>query len=620
MSIISKLKNIIKGNKENKESKVIIKEVTNSNDKNNSKNNIKKENSNNNFENRRNNKNNKNSNQNNKFENRSRNKNSRKDSNGNIRKDKDGIVEVRQETGSLIPREEIDIQEKSKNRKRRNKNKKNRKREFVDLNVFDVEANYESFGDWSIDEFQVPVEEGKSRFHDYELSPRLMKGIFENGYQYCTPIQGLILPEAVKGKDISGRAQTGTGKTAAFLVTTFKRLQDNTKVDRKKGYPRALILAPTRELVIQIEKDAKNIGKYCGLNIQSVYGGINYEKQKRQIQDKILDILVATPGRLLDYKEQGVLHLEETEILVIDEADRMLDMGFIPDMKKIISSIPKKTERQTLLFSATLNKDILRLAAQWTHNPLSFEVKAKEVTSENIEQIAYIATNKEKFPIMYNIIANDLLSRIIVFGNRKDEVAQLTDLFKACGMSCGLLSGDVSQRKRISTLEDLRSGKIRILCATDVAARGIHVDGITHVFNHSLPDDPEDYVHRIGRTGRAGEKGRSVVFATEEDSYIIPKIEGYTKRKLTYINPEEELVTLPDDLSNLMKMYKFKTRDRVRNIRSDKNRDKSRDKKNFKRSQGKKTSGNSGNRFSNNKDRNSKFNNRFNKKKTSKID
>ena len=410
----------------------------------------------------------------------------------------------------------------SRNISNKAKSRQSKNAELKNINMEDEAAD---FGNWDISEFQVEEKEGMLRFHDLGLSPKLMKGIYECEYKYCTPIQQLILPESLKGKDVSGKAQTGTGKTAAFLITLFTRLMNNELENRKKGTPRALIMAPTRELVIQIEKDARNIGRYCGLTIQSVFGGINYEKQKRQIENKFIDILVATPGRLLDYKDQGVLDLSEVEILVIDEADRMLDMGFIPDMKKIISAAPSKSKRQTMLFSATLNQDILRLAAQWTKDPLSFEVES-------------------------------MLSRVIIFGNRRDEVARLTDMFKACGLSCGLLSGDVTQSRRIKTLEELRNGTIRILCATDVAARGIHVDGITHVFNYSLPEDPEDYVHRIGRTGRAGEKGVSVIFATEEDSYLIPKIESYTKHKLNYINPEERLVVIPDDLNKILKQFK----------------------------------------------------------------
>ena len=435
-------------------------------------------------------------------------------------------------------------QERRKSSKNISSKAKGRQSKNAELKNINMEDEAADFGNWDISEFQVEEKEGMLRFHDLGLSPKLMKGIYECEYKYCTPIQQLILPESLKGKDVSGKAQTGTGKTAAFLITLFTRLMNNELNNRKKGTPRALIMAPTRELVIQIEKDARNIGRYCGLTIQSVFGGINYEKQKRQIENKFIDILVATPGRLLDYKDQGVLDLSEVEILVIDEADRMLDMG------------PSKSKRQTMLFSATLNQDILRLAAQWTKDPLSFEVESKEITSENIEQIAYIASDKEKFSIIYNIISQDMLSRVIIFGNRRDEVARLTDMFKACGLSCGLLSGDVTQSRRIKTLEELRNGTIRILCATDVAARGIHVDGITHVFNYSLPEDPEDYVHRIGRTGRAGEKGVSVIFATEEDSYLIPKIESYTKHKLNYINPEERLVVIPDDLNKILKQFK----------------------------------------------------------------
>ena len=442
---------------------------------------------------------------------------------------------------------------KKSDKKNQSKSRQSKNAELKNINAEDEAVD---FGNWDISEFQVEEKEGMLRFHDLGLSPKLMRGIYECEYKYCTPIQHLILPESLKGKDVSGKAQTGTGKTAAFLITLFTRLMEKSRDEEIKGAPRALIMAPTRELVIQIEKDARNIGRYCGLTIQSVFGGINYEKQKRQIENRNIDILVATPGRLLDYKEQGVLDLSHVEILVIDEADRMLDMGFIPDMKKIISATPSKSKRQTMLFSATLNQDILRLASQWTKDPLSFEVESKEITSENIEQIAYIASDNEKFAIIYNMISHDMLSRVIIFGNRRDEVARLTDMFKACGLSCGLLSGDVTQSRRIKTLEELRNGTIRILCATDVAARGIHVDGITHVFNYSLPEDPEDYVHRIGRTGRAGEKGVSVIFATEEDSYLIPKIESYTKHKLNYINPDESLVILPDDLVKILKKFK----------------------------------------------------------------
>ncbi len=454
---------------------------------------------------------------------------------------------------STVENKNLEKRKTNKHTSKKTKTKHNKNNELKNINIEDKVIE---FGNWDISEFQVEECKGMLRFHDFNLSPKLMKGIFECEYKYCTPIQQLILPESLKGKDVSGKAQTGTGKTAAFLITLFTRLMNNSISDDKKGTPRALIMAPTRELVIQIEKDARNIGKYCNLHIQSVFGGINYGKQKRQIENKNIDILVATPGRLLDFKEQDVLDLSAVEILVIDEADRMLDMGFIPDMKKIISAIPSKSKRQTMLFSATLNKDILRLASQWTKDPLSFEVESKEITSENIEQVAYIASDKEKFAIIYNIISQDILSRVIIFGNRRDEVARLTDMFKACGLSCGLLSGDVTQSKRIKTLEELRNGTIRILCATDVAARGIHVDGITHVFNYSLPDDPEDYVHRIGRTGRAGEKGVSVIFATEEDSYLIPKIEAYTKHKLNYINPEENLVIIPNDLNKILKQFK----------------------------------------------------------------
>ena len=443
--------------------------------------------------------------------------------------------------------------ENSKNEKRgHSSNRRKRKgRHRCDESVSHINPDFiaETFSSWSADEFVVAEEAGKMRFHDLDIPASIMRGIFNAGYQYCTPIQKLIFPAAFKGVDVSGKAQTGTGKTAAFLITIFKRLLENSKEKREKGSPRVLIMSPTRELVIQIEKDARVLGKYTGLTIQSVFGGINYEKQRRQVEEKVIDILIATPGRLLDYEEQRVLNLSQVEILVIDEADRMLDMGFITDMKRIVSATPAKGTRQTMLFSATLTPEILKLASSWTKDALSFEVEAKELTAEAIEQRAYIVTDREKFPLIYNMITNENLSKVIIFGNRRSEVSRLADLFKVAGISCGVLSGDVSQTRRIRTLEDLRSGKIRVLCATDVAARGLHVSDISHVFNFSLPDDPEDYVHRIGRTGRAGASGVSILFATEEDAYVIPRIEQFTGHKLNYITPNEELVELSVDLN-----------------------------------------------------------------------
>ena len=418
-------------------------------------------------------------------------------------------------------------------------------------------------GNWSIDEFVVEASEGKLRFHDLEIPPEVMRGIQGAGYEYATPIQALILPDAFKGTDVSGKAQTGTGKTAAFLITIFKHLlEKKPSGERQPGTPRALIMAPTRELVIQIEKDARMIGKYTGLAIQSVFGGINYEKQRRQVEDRRIDILAATPGRLLDFKEQGVLNIDKVEILVIDEADRMLDMGFIPDMRKIINATPPKGKRQTMLFSATLSPEILRLASQWTKDPLSFEVESAELTADAIEQRAYILTVREKFPLMYNMIKNESLNRVIVFGNRREEVAKLAEMFTIAGISCGVLSGDVSQAKRIRTLEDLREGRITVLVATDVAARGLHVDDVSHVFNYSLPDDPEDYVHRIGRTGRAGATGTSVIFATEEDAYVIPRIEQFTGHKLSYINPADALTELPREIAKKLPVIRSFSRPR----------------------------------------------------------
>lgn len=471
---------------------------------------------------------------------------------GQRRKPSDTEEQSRQQPSGDRPSSGRKYKEDGSPRRTRNDRRKRTPKFSEEVSSVNPDFVETTFSPWSISEFVVEPEEGKMRFHDLNLPDSIMRGVADAGYQYCTPIQAMILPEACKSSDVSGKAQTGTGKTASFLITIFKRLLEKNIENRKKGTPRALIMAPTRELVIQIEKDARMIGKYTGFTIQSVFGGINYEKQRRQVEGRFIDILVATPGRLLDYQEQGVLDLSAVEILVIDEADRMLDMGFIPDMRRIVNSTPPKGVRQTMLFSATLTPEIIRLASSWTKDAISFEVEANEITAEAIEQRAYIVTERDKFPLIYNMITNENLSRVIIFGNRRTEVSRLADLFKLVDISCGLLSGDVSQARRIRTLEDLRAGKIRVLCATDVAARGLHVDDVSHVFNFTLPDDPEDYVHRIGRTGRAGASGISILFATEEDAYVIPKIEQFTGHKLIYINPEEELVTLPEDIAKII--------------------------------------------------------------------
>jgi ATP-dependent RNA helicase RhlB len=399
---------------------------------------------------------------------------------------------------------------------------------------------------WDMSTFKVDPIEGKTRFHDFSLPTPLLHAIFDLGFRYCTPIQTEILPSTLSGKDATGRAQTGTGKTAAFLITVITRLL-NTPIQgkRKPGTPRVLVIAPTRELVLQISEEARQLAKYCSLNIVSVFGGMDYEKQKRQLTRSVVDIIVATPGRLLDFQRRRDLSLKQVEIMIIDEADRMLDMGFIPDVRKIIYSTPKKDKRQTLLFSATLTREVTRLAEQWTRNPITIEIEPEQVAVDSVDQIVYLVTLSEKFALLFNIISKQNLDRVLIFCNRRDEVRRLAEMLTRHGINCAELSGDVPQNKRIRRLNDFKKKKVRALVATDVAGRGIHIEGMDHVINYTLPRDPEDYVHRIGRTGRAGSAGTSVSFADEEDAFYLPPIEKFMGRKLNCIQPDDEWLTKP---------------------------------------------------------------------------
>jgi len=399
---------------------------------------------------------------------------------------------------------------------------------------------------WQVSQFEVPEAEGKCRFHTLGLPTSVMHAISDLGFEYCTPIQAEILPKALAGSDVTGKAQTGTGKSAAFLINIFTTLLKNPiKGKRPTGTPRVLIIAPTRELVLQIEKDARDIGKHTEVQIQSILGGMQYDQQKQVLIRKPIDIMVATPGRLLDFQRQKILHLNQVEILVIDEADRMLDMGFIPDVRKIVYSTPHKNKRQTMFFSATLKPEVERLAEQWTKNPVHVEIEPEHVAAESVKQLVYIVTSDEKFALLLNLINGQNLERVLVFVNRRDQTRRLSERLRRYRINCAILSGEVPQNKRIKTLENFRKGKVRVLVATDVAARGLHVEGISHVINFTLPQDPEDYVHRIGRTGRAGASGISVSFACEDDSFYIPAIEEYLGNPLVCEQPDEALLTVP---------------------------------------------------------------------------
>jgi ATP-dependent RNA helicase RhlB len=396
---------------------------------------------------------------------------------------------------------------------------------------------------WHPDSFEVPPIEGKTRFHELGLPDPVMHAIADLGFQYCTPIQAEILPSTLQGKDASGRAQTGTGKTAAFIITVLSQMiHKPASAKRPTGTPRILVLAPTRELVLQIADEARALAKYTSFSVISVFGGMDYERQRKQLGNRQADIVVATPGRLLDFKRRKDIDLGHVEVVIIDEADRMLDMGFIPDVRKIIYSTPHKSKRQTLLFSATLTPEVTRLAEQWTHSPVKVEIEPEQVAVGSVDQIVYIVTTDEKYALLYNIITHKNLDRVIVFCNRKDETRRLAEMLSRYQINCAILSGDVRQQTRIRTLEKFKTGKIRVLVATDVAGRGIHIEGMDHVINYTLPRDPEDYVHRIGRTGRAGAEGTSISFADEEDGFYIPAIEKLIGNDLPCIYPEEELL------------------------------------------------------------------------------
>ncbi len=389
----------------------------------------------------------------------------------------------------------------------------------------------------------VPPEEGKVRFHDLDLPDPILHAIADLEFQYCSPIQGALLPDTINGSDATGQAQTGTGKTAAFLIAIFTRLTRNPLGGKRpNGTPRALILAPTRELALQIEADAKGLGKYIEISTLCVFGGMKYEQQKKALQTRRIDVIIATPGRLLDFKNQGILSLKSVEILVIDEADRMLDMGFMPDMRKIVYSTPHKDKRQTLFFSATVTPDVERLALQWTRKPVHVEIEPEKMAAETIHQRVYLVTQDEKFVVLWNLIKSKKLQRVIIFVNTREAARRVSERLYRYHIQSALLSGDLAQQKRIKVLERFRNGEIQALVATDVAARGIHIEDISHVVNYNMPQDPEHYIHRIGRTGRAGAEGTSISFACEEDSFYIPAIEALLGHSFEYDYPADSLL------------------------------------------------------------------------------
>jgi len=376
------------------------------------------------------------------------------------------------------------------------------------------------------------------KFTELDLPAELMRGIEKVGFVDLTPVQEESIPLALNGRDVAAQAQTGTGKTAAFLLALFTRLS-RTPSASKKG-PRALILAPTRELVVQICADAAALGEFCPFKVQAIFGGVDYEKQRQALQAGV-DVIVATPGRLIDYSKQNVFTLKDVESLVIDEADRMFDMGFIKDLRYILRRLPPFEKRQTMLFSATLSPRVMELAYEFMNLAEKVRIEPEQVTAERVEQIVYHVSRREKFPLLLGLLKKELEEvRVLIFINTKKEGEHLSGRLRLNEFRVAVLSGDIEQKKRLRILEDFKAGKLNFLVATDVASRGLHIEAVTHVINYDLPQDAEDYVHRIGRTARAGAGGKSISFADEDLAFFLPDIEEYIGQKIPSTVPQEE--------------------------------------------------------------------------------
>jgi ATP-dependent RNA helicase RhlB len=417
------------------------------------------------------------------------------------------------------------------------------------------------------------------KFDELELPEAILRGIIEAGFTECTPIQEKSLPLALAGKDVAGQAQTGTGKTAAFLITLFTRLLRNNFDDivksnlpaeaggkegatqsyrevRRGGpdeanelvgaksasqrHPRALILAPTRELVVQIEKDARQLGRHCGFTIQPIYGGVDYMKQRNALREGA-DVVIGTPGRLIDYLKQKVYSLTEIEVLVIDEADRMFDMGFISDLRYILRRLPPYDRRQNLMFSATLNQRVMELAYEFMNVPVKVSVTPEQMTAERVTQVLYHVARKDKFPLLLGLLRKEGMERTMIFVNTKREAEFLKERLNANDFPCRVISGDVEQKRRLKILDDFKNGRLPMMIGTDVASRGLHIEGVSHVINYDLPQDPEDYIHRIGRTARAGAEGKAISLADEDGAFFLEAIEEFAKQKIPSVWAEDEL-------------------------------------------------------------------------------
>ncbi|MDH5647988.1 MAG: DEAD/DEAH box helicase, partial [Candidatus Heimdallarchaeota archaeon] len=385
----------------------------------------------------------------------------------------------------------------------------------------------------------------ETRFDQFDLDSRIIQGLNDTGFQFCTPIQAESIPIAITGQDVAGEAQTGTGKTAAFMVACFDYLLKNpARDDKKANQPRALILAPTRELAIQIHKDAVSIGRHTDLKLGLAYGGTGYEEQRNQITDGV-DILIGTPGRIIDYFKQHVFDLKACQCVVLDEADRMFDLGFIADIRYLLNRCPAPDKRLSLLFSATLSHRIGELAYDHMKDPVEVRIKANTKTADKVKQTVYYPANDEKIPLLLGLMKSLETKRSIVFINTKRVAENVDAWLEGNGIKSALLSGDVPQKKRQTLLKKFEHGEFDVLVATDVAARGLHVPEISHVFNYDLPQSGEDYVHRVGRTARAGASGAAISFACEDYAHYLMDIEEYIGHRVNNEPVTAELLATP---------------------------------------------------------------------------
>ena len=385
------------------------------------------------------------------------------------------------------------------------------------------------------------------RFDSLTLHESVQAGIRDAGFEFCTPIQASTLPIALKPSDVAGQAQTGTGKTAAFLIAAFQRLLTNqTEAPEGQRQPRVFALAPTRELAMQIAKDAEALGKHTGLKVGLAYGGTDYEKQRQILKDGV-DLLIGTPGRIIDYFKQGVFKLDQVQVAILDEADRMFDLGFIKDIRYLLRRLPSPEKRLNMLFSATLSQRVLELAYEHMNEPELVRIEPEKVTVDRVRQAIFYPSNEDKMPLLVGLVREIGDVRIMIFVNMKREAERVQDYLEANGVHAAAISGDVPQNKRQRMLADFQEGRLPVLIGTDVASRGLHIPDVEYVINYDLPHDAEDYVHRIGRTARAGASGNALSMACETYAMSLPDIENYIGSKIPFANYD------PDTLPELIK-------------------------------------------------------------------